>query len=501
MSKMSERKRLFLTIGVAVLIAGVLLYLIYQDREEIKSIETEISSIEDRIRAADKEIRKTKKREDAVLVFRAVEERELAILPTEQHITDFHRNLSSFLAASDIHFQELPESKPEESALAKGIYVTRNTIKGQGSAAAILKFMNMVENDPRLVAVKGFEVHAGKRDDEAPNLPIEHSCEVMLETYFYRPADAKFEAVHIPGALKRLQQPDVRQQIASFQPERPDTYVLRPMSSRRDPLVDPRQYATKDDPAEYEEEFKKQEELILPIEGRHSELAEMIVLERELIDKHDIFRANQMGLQIAERVSALQSEIASLEDMKTITIPELAKRLSVVKDAVTRISRSRPKTELVVTRLVAERVHGDINTKFNEGQHEEVARLAQQWATFLRGKEVRPGARRFLDEIERIRDKSKNQADFASLDFSVSGVIVHPRNPQRSLAIVNKRRVKVGDALDEADEVTVAQITSKTLWVRFRGEEHEIPVRAVGKKNKGAASRSRGTLMRGTRRR
>ena len=113
MSKLSERQRLILTIVVSTLLTGGLVALILKDRAEIDTVRQEIASLDQRIRAADVEIRKTKSREDKVLVFRAVESRELAVLPTKQKIASFHRNLSTFLASAGLDFQELPESKSQ----------------------------------------------------------------------------------------------------------------------------------------------------------------------------------------------------------------------------------------------------------------------------------------------------------------------------------------------------------------------------------------------------
>ncbi len=149
MSNLSERQLLCVTIGVAVLLTAGLLYLVFDDRGEIEGIEEEISSLDTRLRTAEIERRKIPARSDKVLVFRAVEPLELSVLPREQQISDFHRDLSSFLTSAGIGFQELPESSPEDSELAKGIRVTRNRMKGRGVAGAILKLINNIENDGR----------------------------------------------------------------------------------------------------------------------------------------------------------------------------------------------------------------------------------------------------------------------------------------------------------------------------------------------------------------
>ena len=81
MAKLTEKKRLLLTIGVAVALTGGLTALIFSDRSEIETLQSDIEELDTRIAAADVEIRKTREREDKVVVFRAVEARELAVLP------------------------------------------------------------------------------------------------------------------------------------------------------------------------------------------------------------------------------------------------------------------------------------------------------------------------------------------------------------------------------------------------------------------------------------
>ena len=89
--------RLWLTIGASVLATGGITALVFADRSEIKTTEEEIASLDGRIDAADVEIRKTKDREDEVIVFREVQNRELEILPKQQEIANFHLNLTTFL--------------------------------------------------------------------------------------------------------------------------------------------------------------------------------------------------------------------------------------------------------------------------------------------------------------------------------------------------------------------------------------------------------------------
>ena len=129
MVKLSERQLLWATIGTALAVTGGITALVFSDRDEIRVTEESISGLGERIREADVEIHKTKDREDQVIVFREVQSRELEILPQKQQIADFHMNLTTFLTQAGASFSKIPENAPKESELARGVYVTPNTVE------------------------------------------------------------------------------------------------------------------------------------------------------------------------------------------------------------------------------------------------------------------------------------------------------------------------------------------------------------------------------------
>ena len=489
MSKLTERQRLALTIGISVLLTGGLVFLVLQDRGEIEQIEGEIKGLEQRIQAADVEIRKIRPRENKVLVFRAVENEELKILPTEQKIADFHRNLSTFLAAAGLVFKELPESKPEASELAKGINVTRNRMVGRGDSDSILKFMNMIENDPRLVAIKQFRVQAGARqsgpatslDPAVQSEKILHDLEIQLETYFYRP-DAKLDEVHIPAAERRLQEPEVKNAIQAFRPEQPDVYTLQPSSSRRDPLIDPRKARPVEDAEGQEEERRRQEDTVLTLENLWLEIAEMIEKERALIEIGDIFRADRMAKQIDSAMEELVAEIEKVRHMKTVTIPEFGERIQVITQNLERRRAARPSRKVAITRSVAEGVMDEAQKLFENAKYDELARLGSGWIGFTRGKEVKADARLVMQRITKLLERGRVMSEWSNFTFRVSGTIIDRQNPARSIAVVNKRYVRPGEKLKESDEVRIEKIERDKVWFGFRGEMLGIEVRSSDRK-------------------
>jgi hypothetical protein len=479
-SKLSERQRLVLTISVSVLLTGVLLFLVFSDRSEIQACEEEIDALDARLQAAEIERRKIPGREKEVLIFRAVEASELAVLPSQQRIADFHRNLSTFLSAADMRFQELPESEEEDSDLAKGIRVTRNKLKGRGDSTSILKFVNMIENDPRLVAVKGLKISAGDLDRDDPGAPVLHDVEIALETYYYRPSKAGIRREHIPGAERRLQDPELRAAIAAFQPERPDTYVLRPAVGRRDPLVDPRRSREKVDPEERERQWQREETVVIDLETRYRAIAEKMEQEKALGVHGDLFRQDRLARQVNAEINELRTRLEHTLHTKAVQLPELQARVEIVVENLNRARGRRVEKDLVVTRPVAAGVLKELKEHFENGEYEALANLGTGWTSFLRGKQVTPEAQPVIAEIRALREKATILGEFEAMVWNISGLIVNKERPERSLAVINGARVRMGDRMDADGEVTVESISTGYVEFSYKGETIQVALTGRG---------------------
>ena len=499
MSKLSERQRLVLTIAVTVLLTGGLLALIIKDRSEIDTTNDEIAGLDARIKVAEVEIAKTKNREDNVLVYRAVEERELAVLPTKQAIANFHRDLSTFLAQAGLTFQELPESTPTESNLAKGIFVTRTVLTCQGISSSLLKFLNMIENDERLVAVKGLKVKAGQRKRQEENTRIIHDIEMHLETYFYNPDTRAVTRNKIAGEEARLQDDTIREAIASFQPERPDSYVLRPSTSRRDPMIDPRRAQPSLDPAELEEAWAAQESIVIDLEKRIHDINEKVEMEKALLDSGDLFRRDRVAREIESLLGETLARIGQVDQLKKVVIPQLALRLEAVRDRVNDLRGRRPPIEQRVTREVAENTLREVRAAFAKGAYNEVATLTAQWSIYIDGKEIDTDAMPAVNGISDLRPKAKIYAEFQAMVPRVTGTIVHPLNPSKSVALINGRPHHTGDRVDNNGAIEVGKIMRESVEFIYREEIIRVSRRsgvAGGKPTMGGATLDALTSMR-----
>ncbi|MGE0192836.1 MAG: hypothetical protein AB7T63_12440 [Planctomycetota bacterium] len=490
MKNLSERQRLFLTIGASVLLVGGLVALIIMDRGTIEELEGEIAGLDQRIHAADVEIGKIPQREDDVLVYRAVEEQELAVLPTEQNIADFHDGLSGFMAKAGLSFEELPQNRPEPSELASGVFVTRNQLKARGTAQEILAFLNLVENDPRLIAIKGFQITAGQpvkptgksdaaaETEEAP--AVEHSLDLHMETYFYEPTKASPRGITIPGAERRLLEPGLRKRIAEFRPEKAKTYVLANSESRRDPLVDPREQATPKESVDAEAERRRQEDQVLPLEASWRSIEELLEQERALTESGDVLRADHARTRITDAANDLLLSVASVAGSNSVRLPDLVDRMSNLRDRASRELKQQPGRELIVTRSFAEAELAKMEKLLADARYKELLDRGHFWKGFLERREVQPAAGPVIAQVARLLDRAKNLQDWSAFRFDISGAIVHDAAPERSLANINGRSYRPGDKLVTNEEIEVAEITTNRVWFRFRGERLAVDARGGG---------------------
>lgn len=490
MKNLSERQRLALTIGASVLLVGGLVALILMDRGTIEELEGEIAGLDQRIHAADVEIAKIPQREDDVLVYRAVEEQELAVLPTEQNIADFHDGLSGFMAKAGLSFEELPQNKPEPSELASGVFVTRNQLKARGTAQEILAFLNLVENDPRLIAVKGFQITAGQpgqgrnkatSEDGSEEVPdIEHSLDLHMETYFYEPTKASPRGITIPGAERRLLEPALRQRIAEFKPEKAKTYVLANSESRRDPLVDPREKAAPEESVDVAAERRRQEDQVIGLETSWRPIDELLEQERALTESGDVLRADHARTRITEAANDLLLSLASVAGSNSVRLPDLVDRMNSLRDRATRELKQQPGRELIVTRTFAEAELAKMEKLLADARYKELLDRGHFWKGFLERREVQPAASPVIDQVGRLLGRAKNLQDWSAFRFDISGAIVHDTAPERSLANINGRSYRPGDKLVSNEEIEVAEITTNRVWFRFRGERLAVEARGGG---------------------
>ncbi|MCC7136946.1 MAG: hypothetical protein IT460_00790 [Planctomycetes bacterium] len=470
MAKLSERQRLWLTIGASVALSGGVVAMTLMDRKEIERTEEEIAALDVRIASADAEIAKTKDREDEVIVFRAVKDRELEILPRHQEIAEFHANLTTFLTQAGARFTKLPENAPKESELARGVFVTPNGLEFEADAAALLRLVNMIEIDPRLVAVKGLKIKGGGRGKEGEEAPL-HKASLALETYYYNPQAETKQPVAIPGEAERREDPVIAGRITAFQPEKRDSYTLRPATSRRDPFVDVRREVIEEDPEVVKKRFEAEQGIVADLETRLEAVREKVEQEKAFVLDHRIFEADRISREIDGQVNELRVRLASTSSLKSVSFPDLLARGDRVRTSMESIAAARKDVprDLRVVASVAREVRGQVDGLFRSGDYAGVNSLCVAWEAFVRGKEVEPAALPILDEIKDYRRRAKVLSEFHAKSVHVTGVMV-TSDASTSAALVNGRVVRTGEALDAKGDLKVAAIRREGVEFSYQGE-------------------------------
>ena len=471
MTKLTERGRLWLTIGASVLATGGITAVVFADRGEIRDAEEEIRSFDERIETADVEIRRTKDREDEVIVFREVQNRELEILPKQQEIANFHANLTVFLTNAGARFTKMPENAPKESELSRGVFVTPNTIECEADSTSLLRLINLIENDPRLVAVKGLQVKGGGRTRDRDET-LTHKVRLHLETYFYAPPAKTRDAVTIANLSERLEEPAIRKRVADFQPERRDSYALRPSTSRRDPFVDFRREVIAEDPELARARYAAEESVALDVEKRHDAVREKAETEKSLAGSGALFQYDRVRQELDDILNELRVRIANVSSIRSVTFPELVARVEKVRAAVEELAVGRQTLPRVlsISVAVASETRDAISRAFRDGDYAEVSTLSTQWEQFLRGKTVEDSAQTLNAEIRGYKLRSKRLSDFHSKGVHVTGVIVNANQPTQSVALVNGEVRRIGEALDNKGEIKIIAIAREGVDFSFQGE-------------------------------
>lgn len=471
MSKMSERQRLGVTIGASVVLAGGVTALVFLDRKEIEDTDANIARLDQKIESAEVEIRKTKEREDKVIVYREVAPRELEILPQKQQIADFHAGLAAALAQTGMRLSKLPENSAKDSELALGVYVTPTTLECEGDAASFLRFVNMVENDPRLSTITGFKVKGGARPREGDHFPG-HKISLHLETYSYSPKAKGLKPVAIANYDARLEDPKIRQEIASFSPEKQDTYFLRPSASRRDVFVDVRREVIVEDPEHVHQRYVEEERVVVDLEHRLDEVREKVEIEKALIARGDLFGADRVAQEVDTFLNELRVRSLNIASVKSVTFPDLLARVEKAKKSIDDVVAARTKfpRELTVTQSVARMTRDIVSAAFQRGDFAEVNSICSQWEVFLRGKAIEPAAQEVIDDVKKYRKRSKTLAEFHQIGMHVTSVIMNPVQPSQSVALLNGSVIRVGDALPPDGQIQVQSITREGVTFAFQGE-------------------------------
>lgn len=474
MSRLTEKQLLFLTIGIAVLLAGGLGFLIWSDLQTISEEEAKIGDLEQQIAAANREIEQIPAREFRVIANREIADREVAFLPEEDEIEVFWEVLERYASESGVRISEIAPTETRTSGNRRGqksgpIASVPQLLSLRATTDEFLRFINLVENHDRIINVVEYGLTAGDVADEDGK--IRHSIRLALTTFTYSKAVAN-TIVSIPKYEEKRNHPEVKKWLSRIKIQEKETYTLTAPFQRRDPFVSIRRPTRPDVSTDHQDE-QKQTAIVDNLVELVRALSAGLDYEEELQKRRDLWRVQLVRRDNRDTYAQLAQMIADAE--KDITIRAIQERFQKevsgpweeIKKRMAQIVESNPPMALA---HVQERLD-KIRALFDEKQWDKVDREVRDFLDASRnGEHVVEAAVPLVQQITDLARSAKVIQNFEKRKVVISTIVYSPNG--HAVAIINGKQMAEGDALDADGSVIVVEIGEN--YVIFETEGVEI---------------------------
>jgi Tfp pilus assembly protein PilO len=473
--RLTEKQLTILTVIVALMITGIFGFLVYRDLGAIDEEEQRIEAVNAQIRIAEIEIQKMKLREEDVIVNREVVKRDSAILPDESEINQFINLIGDFEKRSGVLVTEIKglsgirrtrgKGKPTEAILRIPMQ-----LKLLGSMEQFLQFVNFFENHDRFVRISNFSVRQAMGQDKKG--PARHDISLDFETYQYNARGGPISQVDLPNYERRVEDPNIQKRIRLYKPAHIEKYQLKTRLSRRDPLVDPREAAQKEDPdgTDPEERFKQEKQLLDDLALQLSLLQDDLRFEEQLRKEGQIMRLGPITKLNTQRINQLEFRVSEVLTNKSITIPELKEEFlaKVVRPfEEEKEKRSTEPTEILVTRQQVLDYLRRLTKLFEEREFRKVVEAHEGFLRLIEGKKLMPDAEELRRDMEKLAHDAEVINKFNQEPLSIKGVILDSENG--SFAYINDQILREGDSVDAAGKITIQKILSDEIEFDYEG--------------------------------
>lgn len=262
MAKLTETQKSLAIFGGGVVLAIGFGVLIYFDLQEIDALDVQIKGQQDQKAGNQREIDKIPSLEKDLVAYKRIVTDNAKILPTEDDINAFIKDLSNLEKESGVSILTLPTYNPTTDRSDSSITRFPMKLSMKASTRAFLRFLSALEGRERLVCVTMFRINPSAEDPK-PGQELEHDIAMDFDLYRYDPAKAASKDFPVKGdkELQLLETKDVKDTIANKgRPANLERYQLMPgRDNRRDLFVDPRRRLTKDTTgAGGDEEYQRQ---------------------------------------------------------------------------------------------------------------------------------------------------------------------------------------------------------------------------------------------------
>lgn len=455
---MNEKKRLLITIGIAVLAAIGLGTLIYFQHETIEKRRAEVATLTKSIEEDRALLQKTPELVKTVIVQRETDGVIKEILSDDQDINNLVRTLTTFAEQSSFTFTSIKKqrdakrNKDEFDRVGYGLAF-------EADAFQLLDFLNKVESHKRFMSITKMQLQAaGRKDFEDGELP-RHRVTLDLETYVYAPT-ANTKEVRIDQYEKKrdLLVSEISKRSAEL---RVPSYEYRGQRARRDPWIDPR----------------------VPVDGGPTlPIEEQIALVDELAEQ-------------AQAISDLWDETKAAQNLiQTLKLrTDLEQRLALIEEEIRRVDaggqlvfvpalRRFDKNVVSVVRTVREGMDtgeggAGVSTALLRETSEAMERHidAQEYELSLQAfatvesrlgiADQDPVKQPLVKTLRELKHVADTVLAFEAIELDIGGVAIYAGRPP--VALINGQAVSEGEII--GDELIVHSIRPDRIEFAFRG--------------------------------
>ena len=480
MPKFNDNQKSLIILGVGVAAAigvGGMGYLHWQDYQEVKADKATLQATHDKNQ---KEIDRERELKHQVVAYGSIVAENAKILPTEEDLNQFIRDLGTLEKDTGVSIRVLPSFTPTKDKRDPTIVRIPMKLTLTATTRNFLSFLNQLENRERLVTVTDFRFSPAG-EDAKPGQDLEHDVSMSFDVYKYDPAGAK-EREDLVTAAETLLMRESNEVKEIIKKEGKPTFLekyrlARVKESRRDLFLDPRRRTGKvgEEAVDNTRELEavRLEALRILYEKARLELESYREAEANSTDflrRSAAKRAFQVAFEQFSgeigKVSRRSPEFASrdIQDRYVVEVKRPYEKL--VEDS--RDLGTAPATG--ITEEQAKGYHGEVKALADERKFKETVDkwLAVETLVKDAGKNIEDKARPHIDRIRVLGEHAQYQVLLAQRKIQVQGVVQMNRKVEAgegappgaaaggdgtmervSAVIINGRFLKPGEYLDK----------------------------------------------------
>lgn len=464
---MKDKKTLRLVLAGGIGCGALLGFLIWSGYDTIAASRGEVDSLRQSIDASRKLLAQTGPLERDVIVLRETEQLIKEILPDEQDLNNFVRDLRAFEEESGVRITGLKKKADSANRKQKQDAVDFEKATYQLTIEADsfqwLAFLSRVESHSRFMSVPSFKLTAApRRQVEDGEGPYAHKIQMDIETFVYAPQGGS-APVKIDGYTRKrelLLGEIARRRAALTIP----TYVYRGQHGRRDPWVDPRISANidmGDAPLTVEEQIEL-------VSGLSSRFRDVEVLFEGWGSAPNELDKKLKRAELEKQLGPLEEDVRRIVSSSQITFSPSRNQLeNGVAAELVRIREALSQKEDGRGAHIDE-LNALLETMQNHMAAEEFDLALAAFANVegrLGPAELDPARQGICATLRDIALNAKTASDFGKLKLEVGGIVIMEDRPP--VVLLNGRPLTEGDLVDQ--DLIVKSVKQGEIEFIFRG--------------------------------